>query len=306
MERMCYRILSVFFVIGCFQFNSFGQIKQFDRLEMLYAQGHYGMVYRNANRLLDKPDYDFSMLPTYYKSISLFQLSQRDLWFNRRPESLDEAKSLFLKVKSSTDGMRIFNAHIHEIAALKRDLNSWGEDLKRMKENQAYENLQEILIGLFDEVPDLEPKSNLKPTDLVVDNPDMSESTEMRMARNELVDLAKKQLGVRYQWAGNEPSGFDCSGFTSYVLKGNGKEIPRRAVDQYEKSKKLKEKQVQAGDLIFFDSGAGINHVGLIVSGKGQPLVMIHASSSRGIVITEIEKSEYWKKRVAGFGTYIH
>jgi type IV pilus assembly protein PilQ len=45
---------------------------------------------------------------------------------------------------------------------------------------------------------------------------------------------------------------------------------------------------------------------GLIVSGKGQPLVMIHASSSRGIVITEIEKSEYWKKRVAGFGTYIH
>jgi hypothetical protein len=33
---------------------------------------------------------------------------------------------------------------------------------------------------------------------------------------------------------------------------------------------------------------------------------MIHASTSKGIVITEIEKSDYWLKKLAGFGTFVN
>ena len=32
---------------------------------------------------------------------------------------------------------------------------------------------------------------------------------------------------------------------------------------------------------------------------------MIHASSSKGIVITNVEESEYWLKRIYGFGTFV-
>jgi hypothetical protein len=44
----------------------------------------------------------------------------------------------------------------------------------------------------------------------------------------------------------------------------------------------------------------------MIVSEKGKPLVMIHASSSKGIVLTELEKSTYWMSRLAGFGTFMY
>jgi cell wall-associated NlpC family hydrolase len=57
--------------------------------------------------------------------------------------------------------------------------------------------------------------------------------------------------------------------------------------------------------LVFFNNGSGVSHVGMIISEKGQPLVMIHASSSKGIMITDIESSEYWLKRLYGFGTYV-
>ena len=59
------------------------QNPKFDRLEMLFAQKHYKRVHRKANRLLDKPEYDFSMLPTYYKAMSLFQLAQNHYWNNK-------------------------------------------------------------------------------------------------------------------------------------------------------------------------------------------------------------------------------
>jgi cell wall-associated NlpC family hydrolase len=80
--------------------------------------------------------------------------------------------------------------------------------------------------------------------------------------------------------------------------------IPRRAVDQQKSSKRVKEKSVQKGDLIFFNSGSGISHVGIVVSEKGEPLKMIHASSSKGVIITDLESSSYWKNRLDSFGTY--
>lgn len=297
------RFLGLLFLIVS-SFEAWSQVPAFDNLEMLYAQGNYGMVYRRANRLLDNPEYDFSEVPSFYKSLALFQLSQRDLWFNRKPESLEEAKTLFLQVKKSAAGPRIFAAHMHEISDLKKDLQAWGEDLKRKREIQAYENLQQILTGLFDQIPDLDKDSRVDPGNLAVEVV-TNESAAIQGFRSTVLTDAKKQIGVPYVWAGNDPKGFDCSGFTSFVYRQQGKDIPRRAVDQFEASKKIKQNKVQPGDLVFFDSGAGINHVGIIVSKQGEPLVMIHASSSQGIVLTEIEKSSYWSKRMAGFGTFV-
>ncbi|MFM8242900.1 MAG: hypothetical protein ACKN86_08860, partial [Crocinitomicaceae bacterium] len=55
-------------------FISFAQHPKFDKLEQLYDQGHYALVYRKSSRLLDNPEFDFSKLPIYYKSISSLQL----------------------------------------------------------------------------------------------------------------------------------------------------------------------------------------------------------------------------------------
>lgn len=298
-----YWIITLFFIgIGL---TSTAQVKEFDKLEMLYAQGHYKLVFRKSNALLDKPDYDYSMVPTFYKSLSLFQLIQNPQYLKRNPQALEEAKKLFLEVKKSPDGTKIFNAHVYEVSALKRDISLWLEDLKRGDQKQRVDQIQATLKGVFDKIADIEDGGSLKPVDIVPDV-DASESKETSDLRAKIIQTAKSQIGVPYLWAGNDSKGFDCSGFTSYVLKMNNKELPRRAVEQYELSKKVKQKNVQQGDLVFFDSGSGINHVGIIVSGKGEPLVMIHASSTKGIVITEIEKTDYWLKRIYGFGTFVH
>lgn len=301
---MKYLFLILFGIFSFTYLDLNAQIKEFDKLEMLYSQGHYNLVYKKANRILDNPEFDYSQVPKFYKSMAIIQLCQNELYLKKHPDHLEEAKDLFLGVKKSNDGMKIFNAHIYEVSALKKDVSSWLEDLKRKNDKKTFELIQNTLRSLFENVPDIEEKNPINLTNIEIFT-DLSESKEVRSKREAIINLAKKHIGVPYLWAGNEPTGFDCSGFTSYVMKNNDKIIPRRAIEQYQASKKIKQKNVQQGDLVFFDSGSGINHVGIIVSGKGDPLVMIHASSSKGITITEIEKTDYWLKRLYGFGTFI-
>lgn len=296
--------MKAFYILICvvgFVSGSWAQVKEFDKLEMLYAQNHYKSVYRKANRLLDIPDYDYSQIPKFYKALSLFQLSQNEYWLKRNPNALDDAARMLKEIKVSSDGKKVFNAHIYEISFLKKDLISWADDLKRRGKKADFTNLQRVMEGLFDEIPDIDNQGAVSESDLA----DSGNSGTSSKEREKILDYAIKQIGTPYVWSGNNPNGFDCSGFTGYVMKEFGKELPRRAADQYELSKKLKEKNVEKGDLVFFDNGSGISHVGMIVSDKGKPIVMIHASSSKGVIITEIGKSDYWLKRVYGFGTYV-
>ncbi len=287
------------FTLLFFSFSLSAQIPSFDKIEMLYAQGHYKLVYRKANLLLDKPDFDFSLIPSFYKSLSLFQLSQNEVWLNRHPEALVEARELFLKVIKSKDGTKIFEAHLNEVVFLKNDINAWIEDLKIQGKTKEANEFQTAIVGLFDKIPSIDKQGEIKNSDF------SKETTVSSKQRNEIVEYAKKQIGVPYVWSGVDPSGFDCSGFTGYVFKNFGKSIPRRAVDQENQSVKVKQKNAQKGDLVFFDNGSGVSHVGIIVSEKGAPLQMIHASSSKGVIITDITQSDYWLQRIYSFGTYV-
>jgi len=283
------------------------QQPEFDKLEMLFAQKNYKTVFRKSKQLLDNPSYDYSMLPTYYKSMSMLQLAQNELWLKRHSESINEALELFLKVKNSPNGEKIFNAHMYELSWIKSDLMSWASDLKRSGNQKAFKEIESALKKMYDGIPDLEMLDSPEITEPMIVNVDeVEENAGSTISRNKIVENAQKYLGTPYVWAGSSPSGFDCSGFTSYVMKDFGKELSRRSEDQYNDGKKVKEKNVQKGDLIFFSNGSGISHVGIVVSEKGQPLVMIHASSSKGVIVTDIESSEYWMKRLHGFATYVN
>jgi peptidoglycan DL-endopeptidase CwlO len=280
---------------------TFSQVKTFDNLERIYAQKHYKIVKRKASRAMDNPDYDYSMIPTLYKSMSLFQLCKNERWFDRHSNALQEAADLFKKIKQSSDGMRVFNAHIYEISSLKRDLFSWAEDLKRNQNNSIFKELTDILNVLFDDVPNIDLEGEQDPSKFPKE---IATSSEALKSSSEMTNYAKTFIGTPYLWAGEDPKGFDCSGYTGYVYLKSGITLPRRASEQYDKSKKIKQSEVKVGDLVFFDSGSGISHVGIMLSSGNEPMVMIHSSTSKGIIITEIEKSEYWLKRLSGFGSY--
>ena len=291
--------IGILLITFSISFIADAQNPRLDKLEMFFDQGHYKKVRRKSSRLLDDPEYDFSMLPAYYKSISLFQLAQNEYWLLTHLKSLDEAKALFLIVKNSNDGEKILNSHMYELAWLKNDMISWAADLKRLGKQKEFEEVQELIDVLFEEVPEIDVTpvdSNILDTIIVVENPGL---------RDQILITAKKQLGTPYVWAGSSPDGFDCSGFTSYVMSKNGSKLPRRAVDQFNDAPKVKVKNAQKGDLVFFDNGSGVSHVGIVVSEKGSPLMMIHSSSSKGVIITDVTKSAYWTKRLKGFGTYV-
>ena len=289
----------VFVVVIVFNAQSlFAQVPAFDKLEMLYDQQHYGIVYRKANRLLDNPEYDFSQIPKYYKAISSLQLAQNPYWKERHKNTIDESFELLSKVKSSAKGKLIFEAHYYELSSLRTDLESWVSDLKRQGEQEEANYLANKIASLFEGINVLEDTKA----------PEIKYDASAKVAlkeRIEIIDFAKKQLGVPYVSAGDNPSGFDCSGFTTYVMNNAGVKLPRRAKDQYEASQKIKEKDAQIGDLVFFSNGTEISHVGIIISELGKPKTMIHASSSKGISIVEIDSSNYWKPRVAGYGRFV-
>lgn len=133
-------------------------------------------------------------------------------------------------------------------------------------------------------------------------NAGIKQGTQSSAKTQKLLNEAQKHLGVPYKEAGIDPTGFDCSGFTCYVFEQNGVSLPRRAADQYTFCQKIDPEEAHAGDLVFFSNGTQINHVGILISEKGELKQMIHSSSSLGISIVELESSAYWKPKVAGYG----
>lgn len=95
---------------------------------------------------------------------------------------------------------------------------------------------------------------------------------------NIVIANAKKYLGVPYVWGGTTPSGFDCSGLTSYVYRSVGINLPRVSRDQQNFGTRISPHNVQPGDLVFMGSPA--YHVGIYI-GDGK---WLHAPRTGDVV----------------------
>ena len=101
-------------------------------------------------------------------------------------------------------------------------------------------------------------------------------------AASGLVDMAKQYLGVRYVYGGASPKGFDCSGFTMYMYKQLGYNLPHTATGQWKSG--IGERvysigELQPGDLVLFNdpsrnAGKACSHVGIYIGDNH----IIHAS----------------------------
>jgi cell wall-associated NlpC family hydrolase len=110
-----------------------------------------------------------------------------------------------------------------------------------------------------------------------------------------IVKNAMSLQGVPYVFGGNTRKGFDCSGYTQYVFKGSGINLPRTSYAQFEVGTAVKKDQLQPGDLVFFTTyAAGPSHVGVYIGG-GQ---FVHASNS-GVRTTSMSDS-YYSARYVG------
>ncbi len=112
-------------------------------------------------------------------------------------------------------------------------------------------------------------------------------------AGQKIVSTAKQYIGTPYVYGGSSPSGFDCSGFTSYVYSKHGVSIPRTSSAQSASGTKVAKSSLKEGDLVFFGCGSSnVNHVGIYVGG-GQ---FIHSPSADKTVRIESLNSGYYAK----------
>ncbi len=110
------------------------------------------------------------------------------------------------------------------------------------------------------------------------------EKARREAVRNSIVEYALQFVGNAYVYGGNDPhTGVDCSGFTRYILSNKaGIYLNRTAASQSTQGRSIPAEEARPGDLVFYSSGGGINHVAIYI-GNGR---IVHASTERTGIIT--------------------
>lgn len=120
--------------------------------------------------------------------------------------------------------------------------------------------------------------------------------------RRMIVEEAYTWLGTPYGYAHSEKGvATDCSGMVKMVYeKVTGIKLPRNSAKQAEYCKPLKRKNLKVGDLVFFATGKNpdiISHVGIMLDDSS----FIHASASKGVVVSDISQP-YYVRTLRAFG----
>ncbi|MEO6949458.1 MAG: C40 family peptidase [Ginsengibacter sp.] len=111
------------------------------------------------------------------------------------------------------------------------------------------------------------------------------------VSANEVVDFAEKLQGIKYTYGSAvKEKGFDCSGFITYVFLEFNIRVPRISYEFTSVGNEVPIKECRRGDIILFtgsDPNSGIvGHMGIVTSNKNGDVEFIHASSSRGVMIS--------------------
>ena len=122
--------------------------------------------------------------------------------------------------------------------------------------------------------------------------------TEVAGMREQILTIARKQLGDPYRAGGAGPDSFDCGGFTQFVFKrALGMDIARTSRGQYQEVQRVKTKDALPGDLVFFFEG-GAHHVGIYL-GNGQ---MIDAPQPGERISVNPISGSWWGRSFTGIG----
>ncbi len=130
-------------------------------------------------------------------------------------------------------------------------------------------------------------------------NENLTKSEKRKTSRliEELIDTATENVGVKYKTAGTTKAGFDCSGLIYNIFNSYNITLPHSS---YEQSKlgtivNRNREEAKKGDLIFFktNSKSKINHVGMVIEVNDDEIKFIHASTSKGVIISSTKEPYY-------------
>ena len=110
--------------------------------------------------------------------------------------------------------------------------------------------------------------------------------------RDGVVFYAKEYMGTPYRLGGNNQSGIDCSGLIHNAYKKQGIRVSRTVDLLRKEGKRISKDRAKAGDILFFRTTKKrkFTHAGIVVGRKGGEPLFIHASSSRGVIISSLRE----------------
>jgi cell wall-associated NlpC family hydrolase len=103
--------------------------------------------------------------------------------------------------------------------------------------------------------------------------------------------VAAAQQGDPYRYGAAGPNAFDCSGLTSYAFRQAGVAIPRTSSAQRGATRRIPAGAARPGDLVFFQSGGRVYHVGFY-AGNHQ---VLHSPYTG----TRVRKERIWTSAVS-------
>ncbi len=112
-----------------------------------------------------------------------------------------------------------------------------------------------------------------------------------------LLGYIEDWFGIKYRLGGTTKKGIDCSALTGGLLMAvYGFAMPRTAKQQYDETEHIKKDDLKEGDLVFFNTHGGVSHVGLYLENN----YFVHASSSQGVTISNLDDKYYAKRFICG------
>lgn len=122
-------------------------------------------------------------------------------------------------------------------------------------------------------------------------NPISSPKTKIVQTENNLLYFIGEWINTPYRFGGTSKSGIDCSAFVRKLFKDvYDLNLPRTAYRQFKVSKRIKKKDLEKGDLIFFKSyGTNPWHVGMYLGSD----YFIHSSIKFGVTVSCLTDLHY-------------
>ncbi|MCH9693852.1 MAG: C40 family peptidase [Gammaproteobacteria bacterium] len=123
--------------------------------------------------------------------------------------------------------------------------------------------------------------------------PEKRPQTEVRHSVGDVASrVALRQLGVPYRYGGSTTTGFDCSGLVQFSYAQAGLRMPRTTSQLWSATETVSKRELQPGDLLFFNVDGKMAHVGMYVGGQR----FVHAPSSGKTVAVASLTSDYYDK----------
>lgn len=165
-----------------------------------------------------------------------------------------------------------------KVAATQVDANVAASQSKQIDESLTafYENSKKDDVGHVTQLPVPSTPSTNNNTSSNTNNNQSSSTTESNAALGvKIANYALAKQGSRYYWGASGPTYFDCSGLVYWAHKQAGVRIGRTTAAGYAGSgKSVSYNNLQIGDVITFNYGRGVAHIGIYI-GNGR---MVHAS----------------------------